>query len=110
MKKHLILASLVMILSGWILFHEKSAATESTIFQTEEYITIRWSGRENTHLIRSNGKVEILGKVLMAVTRPDRADERSFYMNIAMNAAAREGYEFAGMTNDEIVMKRKTSR
>jgi hypothetical protein len=110
MKKYIILGTVLAVLGGSIFLHQKSIAAESGIFQTEEYITIRWSGRENTHLIRSNGKVEMLGKILMAVSRPDRTDERSFFMNIAMNAAAKEGYEFAGMTNDEIVMKRKLSR
>jgi hypothetical protein len=27
-------------------------------------------------------------------------------MNIAMNALAKEGYEFAGMSSDDIIMKR----
>jgi hypothetical protein len=45
---------------------------------------------------------------LNRVTRPDHADDRSFYMNIAMNSVAREGYEFVGMTTDEIIMKRQT--
>ena len=68
--------------------------------------TIHWDGRENTHVIRPNGKVEFLGKVLAAVTRPGRTDERSFYLNMAMNALAKEGYEFAGRTENDIVMRR----
>jgi hypothetical protein len=60
--------------------------------------------------MRSNGKVEVLGSVLKAALRPDGVDERTFYMNIAMNAVAKEGYDFAGMTSDEIVMKRAASR
>lgn len=75
-----------------------------------EYVTIRWGGRENTHLVRANGKVEFLGPILTKVPRPDRVDDRAFYMNIAMNAVANEGYEFAGMTHDEIVMKRPSGR
>jgi hypothetical protein len=46
----------------------------------------------------------------MKVTRQERADERTFYMNVAMNAVAKEGYELAGITSDEIVMKRPISR
>ncbi|HEX3717885.1 MAG TPA: hypothetical protein VH595_07940 [Verrucomicrobiae bacterium] len=38
--------------------------------------------------------------------KPDRVDDRSFYMNIVMNALAKEGYEFAGISNDDIIMKR----
>ena len=52
----------------------------------------------------------MLGPVLTKAQRPDRVDDRAFYMNIAMNAVAKEGFEFAGMTSDEIVMKRPVSR
>lgn len=47
---------------------------------------------------------------LRKLTRPDRADERSFYMNTAMNGLSKNGYEFAGMTPDEVVMKRLVTR
>jgi hypothetical protein len=43
---------------------------------------------------------------LTKLSRPDRADERSFYLNAAMNGLVKEGFEFAGMSQDEIVMKR----
>lgn len=73
---------------------------------TFEYTTIRWGGRENTHVIRPNGEVEFVGNQLKNVKRPDRADDRSFYMNVVMNGLARAGWEFAGMTSDDIVMRR----
>jgi hypothetical protein len=66
-----------------------------------EYVTVRWAGRENTHLIRPGGKVEFIGFELRKMPRPDRADERSFYLSVAMNGLAREGYEVAAMTSDE---------
>jgi len=31
-------------------------------------------------------------------------------MNVAMNAVATEGYDFAGMTQEEIVMKRPVAK
>ncbi len=71
-----------------------------------EYATIRWDGRDNTHIIRPGGKVEHIGPELRKLTRPERTDERAFYLNAAMNGLNKEGYEFAGMTPDEIVMKR----
>jgi hypothetical protein len=71
-----------------------------------EYVTIRWAGKENTHVIRPGGQVEFIGMELRKMPRPDRADERSFYMNLAMNGLSKEGYEFAGMTSDDIVMRR----
>ena len=75
-----------------------------------EYATIRWAGKENTHLIRPGGQVEFIGPELRKVARPDRADERSFYMNAAVNGLAKDGWEFAGMTSDEIVMRRALGR
>ncbi|MGN6554413.1 MAG: hypothetical protein ACTHLW_11920 [Verrucomicrobiota bacterium] len=71
-----------------------------------EYLTIRWSGRDNTHVIRPNGEVEFVGGQLKNFKRPDRADDRSFYMNVVMNGLAREGWELAAMTSDDYVMKR----
>lgn len=85
-------------------------AADSGGFQTFEYATIRWGGRENTHLIRPSGKVEMLGPLLTKLQRSDRVDDRAFYMNAALNAVAKEGFEFAGMTPDEIVMKRAVAR
>jgi len=111
MKKHIILlATIVVAAIAWFLLHQKLIAAEPGGFQSYEYFTIRWGGRDNTHLIRANGKVEMLGSILTKLNRPDRADDRAYYMNIAMNAVAREGYEFAGMTNDEIVMRRAVPR
>ncbi|HEU5071372.1 MAG TPA: hypothetical protein VFV96_13295 [Verrucomicrobiae bacterium] len=71
-----------------------------------EYVTIRWDGKDNTHIIRPGGQVEHVGVELRKARRPDRVDEHAFYMNLVMNGLAKEGYEFAGMTGDEIVMKR----
>lgn len=75
-----------------------------------EYATIRWAGKENTHIVRPGGQVEFIGSELRKLPRPDRTDERAFYMNLAMNGLTKEGYEFAGMTSDEIVMKRLIGR
>jgi len=75
-----------------------------------EYATIRWSGRDNTHVVRPSGEVEFVGLQLNKIAKPNRVDDKSFYMNIVVNALAKEGYEFAGMSNDDIVMKRPISR
>jgi len=88
----------------------KSRAAEPSTFQVVEFATIRWQGRDNTHLIRPNGKVEKLRPLFERVPRPDGIDDRAYYMSIAINAVAKEGYEFAGMTSDEIVMKRPVPR
>jgi hypothetical protein len=75
-----------------------------------EYATIRWAGRENTHVIRPGGAVEFIGPEIRKLSRPDRCDERAFYMNVAMNGLVKEGWEFAGMSSDEIVMRRPLAR
>ncbi len=87
-----------------VLIH--GSAQDQTPRGQYEYATIRWAGKDNTHLIRPGGKVEFIGAELRKLVRPDRADERSFYMNAAMNGLSKDGYEFAGMTPDDIVMKR----
>ena len=110
MKKSVVLCTLVIVLTLWFAMNHRSIAADGSGFQTQEFVTIRWDGKENTHLIRANGKVEPLGPILAKVPCPNRVNVRAFYMNIAMNAVAREGYEFAGMTNDEIVMKRTIAR
>ena len=71
-----------------------------------EYVTIRWAGKDNTHTVRPGGQVEFIGSELRKMPKPDRTDDRAFYMNLAMNGLTKEGYEFAGMTLDEIVMRR----
>jgi hypothetical protein len=71
-----------------------------------EYATIRWGGRDNTHVIRPGGEVEFVGNQLKNFKKPDRTDDRSFYMNVVMNGMAREGWEFTAMTPDDIVMRR----
>ena len=84
----------------------KLFAAETQTQTTYEYVTIRWAGRDNTHVIRPGGHVEFIGPALRKVTRPDRADERSFYLNLAMNGLTKDGFELAGITPDDIIMKR----
>jgi hypothetical protein len=89
----------------------KLRADEPSTFQTVEFATIRWDGRENTYLIRRNGKVEKFKQVFeKAPPRPDGIDERTYYMTIAVNAVAKEGYDLVGMTQEQFVMKRLVTR
>jgi hypothetical protein len=60
-----------------------------------EYATIRWDGRDNTHIIRPGGEVEFVSLEFRKAKKPGRADERAFYMNLVMNGLTKEGYEFA---------------
>jgi hypothetical protein len=106
MRTKLILAAALCTML--LLPHLFGANISSEAKAIPQYITIRWAGRDNTHIIRPGGKVEFVGIELRKVARPDRTDEKSFYMNIVMNGLTKDGWEFAGMTNDEIVMKRAT--
>ena len=76
-----------------------------------EFATIRWDGRDNTYLIRPNDKVDKFKQVFeKAPPRPDGIEGRTYYMTIAMNAAAKEGFDFAGLTQEQFVMKRTMAR
>lgn len=92
------------------IYSTRTGAADNELLQTEEYLTIRWSGREHTHVIRPNGETESLGPLLANLERPDRVDERAYLMNIAINAAAKEGYQLAAMVDDRVVMKRPVRR
>ena len=106
--KNFILAPLCLILIGTPMFYQQPiAAADNESSETFEYATIRWAGRENTHVIRPSGNVEFIGTQLTKVKKPDRADDRSFYMNIALNALAKEGYELVAMTPDDYILKRR---
>lgn len=75
---------------------------------TFEFATIRWDG-DNTYVILPSGKVDFVGKQLKELKKPDRVDERAFYLNVTMNSLGGKGYEFGGITGDgnTIVMKRQ---
>jgi len=103
-KTYTIVAFAVLALAGVFAFRLFGA--EARTPGAYEYVTIRWAGKDNTHVIRPGGQVEFIGMELRKLPKPDRADDRAFYMNLAMNGLTKEGYEFAGMTSDEIVMKR----
>jgi len=95
-----------LLLAAGILVAFRLSAVDSGESGRTEYATIRWAGRDNTHIIRPGGRVEFVGGELHKMNRPERTDERAFCMNLVMNGLAKEGYEFVGMTPDEIVMKR----
>jgi hypothetical protein len=104
MQKHLALSILAVIVC--LALYAGGSAAETIHQQTFEYATIRWAGRDNTYVIRPSHEVEFIGNQLAKVNKPARVDERAFYINIAMNALAKEGYEFAGISNDDVIMKR----
>jgi hypothetical protein len=105
-KLSLCSAFLLIVAAG---VYWRTNAADASTSALPQYATIRWAGKENTHIIRPGGEVEFIGAQLRQMRKPERADERSFYMNVALNGMIKEGYELAAFTADEIVMKR-TSR
>jgi len=75
-----------------------------------EYIDIRWDGTNRMCIVYGDGRVDFVGKELEKVPRPDDADKRAFYMTLALNKMAAQGYEFVSMISDEIVMRRRALR
>jgi hypothetical protein len=106
MKSYLLITAGLLAFAAFFLVC--SANELSAIATPLEYATIRWDGRDNTCVILPTGKVDIVGAQLKALARPEHVDERAFYMNVVMNSLGREGFDFAGISNDEnvIIMKR----
>jgi len=108
--KKLNLILLVSVFSLAAVLVLKSRAAETSTFQVVEFATVRWDGRDNSYLIRPNGKVEKLKPLFERFPRPEGIDERTYYLSVAMNAAAKEGFDFAGMTQEQVVMRRLLAR
>ncbi len=102
------IGALLLVVSAVLL--AQGNAAEERPRELIEYATLRWAGRENTHVIRPSGEVEFIGRQLTKIKKPDRADERSFYMNLALNALAREGYQLVAMTSDDYIVQRKATK
>jgi hypothetical protein len=75
-----------------------------------EFATIRWDGRDNTHVIRPGAQVEFFGPELKKLAKPERTDSRAYYINWVMNHLAKEGWEFSGISSDDVVMRRAVAR
>lgn len=103
-KPVLAMATLVAICTGGL---SPLGAVAQDMASQVEYIDIRWDGTDRMCIVFPDGRVEFVGKELEKVPRPDDANKRAFYMTLAMNRMAAQGYEFVGMISDEIVMKRR---
>ncbi len=103
-KQTLIVAGMlgVALAAPWM----AGRAADNARPQVYEYATIRWDGAENTHVVRPDGTVQSAGPQLRDLRAPSRTDQRAFYMNVVLNALAREGYELAGMHPDTFVVRR----
>ncbi len=109
MKKTMLMTCLgALVLGGY--FFRPVMAQPKLPPQTFQYAVIKWGGRENTHVIRPNGEFEMLGPLFADLAKRrekgERVDDRALCMTLAINALAKEGYEVAAMTADQVVMKR----
>jgi len=97
---------LTVLLTALLLGTFRNDAADKPANAKFEYVTLRWGGRDNTSIIRPDGTVEVTRTLFTQSRKPDRVDERSYYMNVGINALAREGFEVVAMTSDDVVMKR----
>ena len=71
-----------------------------------EFIDIRWDGVDRMCIVYPDGHADFIGRELKGMPRPDDVDRRAFYMTLALNRMAAQGFEFVGIISDEIIMKR----
>ena len=103
-KVPLLLLALALSLGALYAYRLRAADNEPP--PATEFTTVRWDGRNDSYVVRPNAKVERLRQLFERYPRPDGIDERIYYLTIAMNALAKEGYEFAGELDGQVVMKR----
>ena len=90
----ILLLSLFSLAASYIL---KSRAAEPSTFQISEFATIRWAGRDNTHLILPSGKVEKLKQLFERFPRPEgRIMNGPTYMSIAITLSPNRGLNLLG--------------
>lgn len=109
MNKHTIVICSV-IACALIALTPQPQAQDSTALQTYEYATISYHGRERTQAILPDGKLENFASLLMNAARPSGMEERTFFLNIAINAMAKQGYEVVTMSSDEVLLKRRAKK
>lgn len=107
MKKYPAFLFLALIgLLAFFALHGTRAANEPAP-ASMEYASVLWSGgRENMRVVLPDGKVDLFGARLARTSVPEGTEPRLYFLNYVMNTLAKEGCEFAGVTDDEIVMKR----
>lgn len=108
MKHYLAILSLAILCAlGVAALNTTRAAVEPAPPVSFQYATIQWSliPRE-PYVIRPDGKVYPYGGILARETAPEGSDQRAYFMNLVLNLLGKEGYEFAGLTESGIVMKK----
>ena len=99
-----------VIACAFIALTPQPQAQDSTSLQTYEYATISYHGKEKTQAILPDGKLENFSPLLMNVVRPSGMEERTLFLNIAINALAKQDYEVVTVSTEEVVMKRRAKK
>jgi hypothetical protein len=129
MKKHPLLLSLAVLCALGLAALNVSRAAVEPVPTTFQYATIEWGAAAprspqdaailgeagvpvtaKLHVVRPDGKVEFFDGRLPVGKVPEGCTQRAYFINLVMNSLAKEGYEFAGMLDDQIVMKRAERR
>lgn len=103
MKKSILLLVLVLSAAGFLL--ARSRAADSEPIRVERIAVIKWDGRNNSHIIYHDGRIENLQPVFEQFSKPRDCDERYYYLTLGINALTRHGYSFEQLNGDAVVMK-----
>jgi hypothetical protein len=71
-----------------------------------EYATVRWDGMDHSLIVRPGGNVQFLSPDIEKLPIPKGAHERAVVLNYGLTLLDKEGFEFAGMSDDDIIMRR----
>ena len=73
-----------------------AARSKPAAVQRYEYASVRFMGK-NTSFVWPDGTVEKLYVLIPDFKRPSEADDRIYHLTMAINLAAKRGFEIAGM-------------
>jgi hypothetical protein len=113
MKKYLAVLSLaILCFLGVAALTTTRAAVEPVAPATFQYANIQWgrNGPSDVYVVRPDGKAEFYAGRLAREKAPEGCSEPLYFRSLVMNLLGKEGYELAGMTDAEIVMKRAERR
>jgi hypothetical protein len=112
MKKYSIVLSLaILCVLGLAALTATRAAVEPVAPVSFSYATIQWEhNAREPYVVRPDGKVYPYGGILARESVPEGANTQTYFMNLVLNLLGKEGYEFAGITEHGIVMKRAERR
>jgi hypothetical protein len=111
MKSNLIKTALVILLIAFSSGYQ-TRCQEPVKPLVYEYASIRFMGGQRTCITWPDGTVEKLSS-LSTQKRPETADERMFYLTIAVNILAKRGFEFTNVPmlgNPDDIFGRKLAK